>query len=1068
MAASGTQTLLFTDLVNSTQLLERAGDETGHRLFRAHHKLMSDAIGGCGGEELQWLGDGVLAAFSSAADAVRCAIRIEQTARRPIDGAKFEIRIGIHVGEVLRREDGYFGVPIVLARRLCDSAVAGQILVSKLVVDMLSARQTFSFRDKGTLALKGIATPTAVAEVLYQRNDAAALINRTPFVGRAEQLKRLSARLEEACNGQGSIVMLQGEPGIGKSRMIAEFSEFARERRAIVLKGSCYDGEWQPPYGPFAEAISQYARQAQSSELIAVCGNNAATLARIAPVLREKIGAITEPIALDKEEERFRLLDAVSQFLIELSRRAPLVLVLDDLHWADRGTVGLLNHVAHSVAANSMLLIGAYRDAEVDRMHPLARALATVRRLPNFEVLALKGLQSTELVELLSIIADQDAPEALVQTLTTETEGNPLFIREVLLHLMEEGKILRDGKGWGARFSVTELGIPEGVRSVIGRRLLKLSEDANRLLTVGACFKGAFSFDVAAAVAELDEDAALTAVDEALDAQLLRPGTTAETFDFTHALIRHSLYSGLNPARRVRLHRRIAEAMEQTWGDRASDHAAEVAYQFWCGAAASGAKRGADYAIAAANNAEAAYAHDEVIAFLRIALELLAPEDPQRPRLMARLGLSFAYTLNLEEAVKASREAADLVAVVESPAAAVEYYRTAVRAMYNGGLQRGAWTLAKEGLRYAGDRRDVNWAALNEVDLMRRAAEDPANPGIRCETANEREHRAFLKQLPPEQLRAVGLERPYESRQEIIESPDASPTALAFLAGEFRRTLPIWQHEAAEAERAGRITWAMHAWASVARCHTALGDLTLAQAAYDRAVGFSTRRVGSSPWLLNLLSAKQDLRIMLDEGWGDVFSDPAFMAMMLECRDENRYAEAGIHGAAAYILSRINQTELALQRLELLFRAIEAGAGWTYVYSAMACDTAATLWFLNRTDSIGIVERNIRNKVLAPDYRLPMRDSRLSIARLCALQHRYDEAVDWFAKARLVLEEQGARPLRAITDYDEALMYLRRGDAGDLERARPLLDLALHQFREIGMTGWVRRAEAAMTEGSGK
>ena len=1059
MAESGTLTLVFTDLVNSTQLLGRAGDEAGHRLFAAHHKLTSSAISGNGGEELQWLGDGVLAAFSSTADAVRCAVRIEQTARRPIEGAKFEIRIGIHVGEVMRREDGYFGVPIVLARRLCDSASSGQILCSKLVADMLSARQSFAFRELGNRDLKGIATPTAVTEVLYERNDAAALINRTPFVGRSEQLNRLSAKLEEACNGHGMIAMLQGEPGIGKSRIIDEFSGFARERRATVLKGSCYDGEWQPPYGPFAEAITQYAHQAPSAEIIAVCGNNAGTLARLAPALREKIGAVAEPAPLDKEEERYRLLDAVAQFMIEVSRRAPLVLVLDDLHWADRGTVALLNHVANSVAANSMLLIGAYRDAEVDRMHPLARALAAVRRLPNFEILALKGLQSNELVELLSIIADQDAPEPLVQTLSAETDGNPLFIREVLLHLMEEGKILRDGEGWGSRFSVKELGIPEGVRSVIGRRLLKLSEDANRLLTVAACFKGSFSFDVAAAVAEMNEDAALTAIDEALDAQLLRPGTTSETFDFTHALIRHSLYSGLNPARRVRLHRRIAEAMERAWGESASDHAAEVAYQFWCGAAASGAKRGADYAIAAANNAEAVYAHDEVVAFLRIALELLAPEDPQRPRLLARLGLSLAYTLNAEESIKASREAADKIAATEGSAAATEYLRIVVRSMYNAGLLRGAWTLAKEGLRHAGDRRDVNWAALYELDLMRQATEDSTNPGIRCEIPNERVFRAVLKQLPPEQLRAAGMERPIESRKDILESPDPSPSALLFLAGEFRRSLPIWQEEAVEAERAGRIMWAMHAWTCVARCHMGLGELTLAHAAYDRAVGFSARRVGSSPWLLNLLSAKQDLRIMLDDGWDEVFTDPVLMAIMQETRQDNKWAFAAIHAAAAYVLSRIKQTDMALQRLEMLFPAIEAGAGWTFVYGGMACDTAATLWLLNRTDSIGLVERNLREKVIAPDFRYPMRDSRLSMARLCALQHRYDEAVDWFAKARVVLDEQGARPLRAITDYDEALMYLRRAEAGDGEMARPLLIRAIDQFRTIGMTGWIRRAE---------
>jgi class 3 adenylate cyclase len=1067
MAESGTVTLLFTDLVSSTQLLGRAGDEAGQRIFHAHHKLMSDAINGSGGEELQWLGDGVLAAFSSSADAVRCAIRIQQTARRPIEGARVEIRIGLHVGEVLRGENGYFGSPVVIARRLCDRAVAGQILCSKLIADLLSARQSFTFRDLGSLELKGITTPTAVSEVVYEHNDVTALLHRTPFVGRSEQLKRLSAKLEEACNGHGSIAMLQGEPGIGKTRTIAEFSDLAVQRGALVLHGSCYDGEWQPPYGPFAEAIANYARHAAPAELAAALGNYAATLARIVPGLRERVGGVSEPAPLDKDEERFRLLDAVSQFLIALSRKAPLVLVLDDLHWADRGTVGLLNHVAHIVNANPMLLIGAYRDAEVDRMHPLARALATVRRLPNFEILPLKGLQSGDVVELLGIIADQDAPDTLVQTLSKETEGNPLFIREVLLHLVEEGKILRDGKGWGSKFSISELGIPEGVRSVIGRRLMKLSENANRLLTVGACFKGSFSFEVAAAVAELDEDAALSAIDEALDAQLLRPGVAAETFDFTHALIRHSLYSGLNSARRIRLHRRMAEAMERTWGEKASEHAAEVAYQFWCGAEASGANRGADYAIAAANNAETAYAHDEAVAFLRIALELLARDDPRRPRLLARLGLSFAWTLNPEEAVKISREAGELIAAAEGNDAAADYLEEATRAMYSAGLVRGAWELAKEGLRFIGDRRDTIWASLTEIDLLREEAEDSSNPGIRADSVRQRERRVILKRLPAEQLQKHGLDPPYNSRAEVLEYPAASAFALLFFACDYRRSLPKWQQEAADAERKGRIAWAMSAWAGVARCHIGVGDLTAGLAAYDRAKTWQARADAPSLELLNVLQARQDLRMTLDENWEELMApDSGPRLMALNPSIETHWSHSVISVTVASVLARLNMPDRAMQWLAVVPRALEIGASWAAPFNIISADATFALWFLNRSDYCAIIERAIREKILLPDFRFPMRDSRLSIARLCALQQRYDEASEWFGKARVVLDEQGARPLRAITDYDEALMYLRRGAAGDIACARPFLDLALEQFRKIGMTGWIRRAEEAARTGA--
>jgi class 3 adenylate cyclase/tetratricopeptide (TPR) repeat protein len=1056
MAQSGIVTFLFTDLIQSTEHLQRAGDEVGHQLFRAHHKLMTQAVTASGGEELEWLGDGILAAFSSASDAVRCAVSVQQTARRPAAGARFEIRIGIHAGEALRREGGYFGTPVVTARRLCDRAVRGQILCSRLIQELLSARRGFNFHDLGSMELKGLATPLGVAEVIYERNDPAVLLNRTPFVGRSGPLQRMTAKLEEACNGQGGVAMLLGEPGIGKSRMLEEFGDVVRQNGAMVLRGACYDGEWQRPYGPFAEIILEYARTADPAEL-KLLDHSAPILARVAPALRDRLGNIVEPVSLDKEEERFRLFDAVTQMLIGISQRRPLVVVLDDLHWADRGTAAMLSHVAHFVPDNPILLIGAYREGEVDRKHPLAGTVAALRRLRNFESLALKGLAGEDVADLLGMIGDEEPPEGLVNTLTKETGGNPFFIRELLLHLREQGKILSAGHGWNSAIDVAELGITEGVREVVRQRLNRLSEETNRLLTVGAAFNGAFSFEVAAAVAELDEQDALAAVDEALEAQLLRPGTNPDSFDFTHATIRHTLYSELNPVRRVRQHRRIAEQMERAWGERAAEHAAEVAYQFWRGAAVSGTERGVDYAVAAADNAESAYAFDEVTAFLRIALEMMPDADSRRPRLLARLGLGLVWR-NDEDVRNVTRKAGELIAASESPEAAATYLATVARGMYAGGLIRNAWDTAADGLRYACDRHDIVWAGLQELDLMRQSAEDPTNPGVRIDTPGDRELRKVLGQLPLTQLRAYGLEQPFESRLEVIQSDNATPIALLFLAGEIRGSLPVWRREAAEAEQQGRIVWAMTSWASVARCHIALGEFTAGQAAFDRAWALSNRSAGPSPWLLNLLSAQQDLRMALDDGWEEVLSDPRIISLMQQPTTENQWASAPIRAAGSYLFSRINQPDLALQRYLSLLPAIKGGAGWTYVYGGMACDAASVLWFLNRTDSIEVVEENLREKVVAPDFRYPMRDSRLSLARLCALQGRYAEASEWFTKARAVLDEQGARPLRAIADFDEALMYRR--NPTDVRRAQPLLRAAMDQFEALGMTGWVRRVES--------
>lgn len=1062
---SGTVTILFTDLIGSSDQLRHEGDESSQLLFRAHHKLMTEAVTGAGGRELQWMGDGVLATFDSTADAVRCAIKIQQTARRPIAGAHLEIRIGINVGEVMRQDGGFFGIHVVLARRLCDRAKPGQILCGRIVADLLAGRQAFKFSDVGDFQLKGIGEPVGVCEIVYEHNDPAAMLQRTPFVGRAAQLKQLSARLDGVCNGQGSIAMVVGEAGIGKTRILEEFADLARQRSIKVLEGACYEGEWQAPYGPFSEFIAEFARTADPVELRRALGSGASTLARVAPSLRQYLSDLGEPAPLERDEERFRLLDSMSQFLIAVSHDTPLVLILDDMHWADRGTVGMLNHVARVTATNPILLVIVYRGAEVGRTHPISGALAAMRRLRNTETIELRGLDSVEVASMLRMIANQDAPETLVSALESETSGNPFFIREVLLHLREEGKIFNAGGDWADVARGVELEIPDGVRDVVDKRIGRLSDDVRRLLSVGAAFKGAFSFDVTAAVAELDEAAALAAVDEALEAQLLRPGANSDSLDFTHALIRHTLYSGMNPARRVRLHRKIAEAMEKTWGEQVREHAAEVAYQFWRGASASGGDRGVEYSIAAADQAEAAYAHEEAIAFIRIALDLLPANDSRRVSLLGRLSISLAWTGDPDGACGLASQASDLIVRAEGNAAATVYLERVARALYAAGYARASWKIAQDGLRLAEGRQDMIWASLREIDLFREEAEDPDNPGIRVDSEGQREWRAFLRSLPPEQVKANGFDPRYESRQEILAEETANPATLLLLAGEYRRSLILWQKEAGEAESQGRLGWGVTSWGNTASCHIALGQFSSARAALERGAALAARASASPSGRmlnLNLLSAQHELRIATDEGWQALIENAGSLDVLNKPAPENNWAFAMIKTGGAYFFARINQPDMAMQWIETLRPAFERGASWEPTYSAVLCDATAVLWMLNRNELVETIERSIHEKVIPPDFRYPMRDGRLSLARLCALQGRYDEASDWFAQARQVLDEQGARPLRALTDYDEATMYTRRGLPGDRGRAQPLFESARNQFRSIGMNGWLSRIDQAI------
>jgi predicted ATPase len=302
-----------------------------------------------------------------------------------------------------------------------------------------------------------------------------------------------------------------------------------------------------------------------------------------------------------------------------VSRRTPVVLVLDDLHWVDGGTLVLLRHLARFLRGHRVLLLGAYRDVELDRKHPLGDVLVGLRREVELEQIVLSGLDPGGVSELLETIARHEVPTNFVEAITAETGGNPFFLREVLLHLLEEGKVERAAGRFTSRFSIAELGIPEGVRQVIERRLSRLSDEANRLLAAASASGGAVRFDGTAAVTDLDEGKALDALDEALEAQILRATGDPEVYDFTHALIRHTLYAELSPAREVRLHRRLAEEMERRYGEASAEHAFAIAQHWHKSAALPGAERGVVHCLVAADRAEKAGAHENSARALRVA-----------------------------------------------------------------------------------------------------------------------------------------------------------------------------------------------------------------------------------------------------------------------------------------------------------------------------------------------------------------------------------------------------------------------------------------------------------------
>ncbi|MCA1845104.1 MAG: AAA family ATPase, partial [Actinobacteria bacterium] len=876
-----------------------------------------------------------------------------------------------------------------------------------------------------------------------------ALLPAVGFFGRDTELQRFADRFDAAAAGGGGVVVVAGDPGIGKTRLIEEAAGLATRQGARVLWGQCYEGDWTPPYAAFAEALGSNVGDAD--ELRAALGSGGPALAQLVPELRQILPDLPEAVPLSPDEERFRLLDAASQYLVASSRRAPIVVCLDDLQWADHGTLGLLRSVARLAARHRLMVLGTYRDVEVDADHPLAATLQALTRETTFDRIHLQGLDPAGTAALLSALGEQDVDEQVGAAWAAETEGNPFFIAELARHLMEEGHLFRGADGrWTTDRPLRDLDVPDSVRDVISRRLSRLSDGARELLRVACLFEGPFRFDVVASVARLDADAALDAVDDALAAQLIVPAGADDTYGFHHALIRHTLYRQLGSSRRLRLHRQVAEALEAASGDSPTPaQVGEIAAEYHRSAALPGAARGVDAALAAADHAETSGGHDEALRFLRIALDLLPEQDSRRPRLAARLAIVLAWALRYDEAVAVAIDAAEAIAASEGSAAAAEYLADAVFTCNMAGGSAPAWELASQGLSYTG-KQDLTWARLVSFDDERRAAEDPDHPGIPIDSPEHRLSAEIIRQAPRDPMAPAPMEAVYESRAEALQSPNL--TVLTFWAGDFRRALPLYEAETAKAESLGRLFRAARGWSYITSLRVALGDIGGAHTSLERSEALAARIGRPIP---QLIGAKESLAWALDSGWDEIAAITERIAALSDPGLAWTLGPTFAVRARAY--ARLGRPDEALVCLRQLLPWLEQAPAWTNMFAGMACLAADALWLLERTDDAEVVERALRDKVIQPDFRTPSFDGRLSLARLCVLTDRHDEAAAWFAAARHTLTEQGALPLLAACDHDEALMHLRRGDP---TLATPLLDAAHRQFTALAMTAWARHTEA--------
>jgi DNA-binding SARP family transcriptional activator len=890
---------------------------------------------------------------------------------------------------------------------------------------------------------------------------------RLPLVGREVELSQLDQIWQAARSGQRHLLLLAGEPGIGKSRLAAEFARIAHREGAMVLFGRCDEG-MGVPYQPFVEAVGRYVRQAAAP----VLGRLAGELVRLVPEIGERVQGLSPPVRSDPETERYRLFNAVAAWLGAVSESVPVTFVIEDLHWATKPTLLLLSHLLRSDEDLRLLLVVTFRDTPLDMTPDLIDLVAELLRLPDVERVRLVGLSEAGVGALMEAQADQTLDDEgwdLARAVHHGTAGNPFYVREMLRHLAEQGNIVRRNGRWVAGQPIHELVVPDRVRDVVERRLTRLPDRTSEILALSAVLGERFDLAVVVEASGESELSVVGSLGAALSARLVEETDTGR-YHFTHALVRSALENALGTTRRLHLHRAAGLAVEAVHAGRLDAHLPQLAYHF---AQAREVHKGIDYASRAGDRALTQLAPDEAMAYYRQALELLdaaEPAEAQRLRLLIALG-------------EAQRQAGD-------PA----FRETLLTATRLASEQGDADALARAALA---NTRGFVPSAVGEVDGDRVASLQAA---LDATGGDDAPRRARL-------LAALGLELIYAGDQEGRVRLADEALAIARRAGDdstlahvllqnYTNYFTIWTPGTLEkrlayseelvplAERVGDPV--IVAWASLVRFRALIesGNVEAADPHLDQAERL-TGELGQ-PTLRFLVgwfrTARTILAGDLEEGERRALTgfelgqatgqrDPrSFLAIQLFILrfDQGRLGELEEHLAErvaatpgvpalraclALALCELGRPDEATEHYELLavesFTAMPVKSSWILAMAACAGVCAAMGDRARAPVLFHLLEPYAGQLVFTPAGALGAVAHHLAI--LARTFGDFDEAERRFADAAAIHERIGAPTWLARTRLEWARMLISRAQPGDSERARGFLGQAMQTARELGL-----------------
>jgi ATP/maltotriose-dependent transcriptional regulator MalT len=907
-------------------------------------------------------------------------------------------------------------------------------------------------------------------------------LTTVPFVGRERELVLLRHALDQALAGHGRVTLLGGEPGIGKTRAAEEFVAGARALGCQVHWSACDEWEGAPAYWPWTQVIRSIVRGRDSGSVGRLLGSDGSDIAQIVPELGVRQDTPALQPAGNEEAARFRLFDAVASFLATVAGETPIVVVLDDLHWADTPSLLLLQFVAQRLREVPLMILGTHRLGEVGREHPLAETLGELTRVQGSVRVILDGLRRDETREVATAVVGHELPARIIDVVQHETEGNPFFVTEIARYLAGERAMAPGATRGGLHFHV-----PETVKEVIGRRLSRLPAACQSLLSMASVVGREFSLRALAAIGERPVDEILEELDDALRARMIDAGVTPGAYRFHHALVQETLYELLPPSRRLRLHRAAGQALESLAPAGVDPPLDELSYHFFQAAPLGDAEKALDYAVRAAERAMALLAWENAVEHYRRALQAfdMAAEASalRKCELLLALGDAQALAERSNWGSAAARETFLRAADLARAAGSGEHLTRAALGFSGRNLvvapsgERQVALLEEALARLGADDSALRVLALSRLAIDRSEIDLRQDPRLRLNQENP------LRRLNDEAIaiaRRIGdpavISRALLAKHVVCSTHDnlderialaTEGTEIARAAGDVEllwwgNAFLLWDYaELGDLEREQRALAAMIDATRMApapfREWGAYGQqaqVALREGRYAAAEEFASRAYGDlpltyAPWHLFYLRREQG---RLHE------IEPALKGLTtLQTIWKNRDA---MHALLA--------VELGWDNARALFDALAAGEFRDLPVTERLLNTLTLL-----TEAcVGLGDRQRAERLY--ELLLPYANRPAAVlvhaihvgavshylGLLATLLERWDDGERHFEHALALNERLGLRPCAAHTRQAWADMLVKRGDTAGLDRARELNALAMTAAREIGMARLERMAES--------